>query len=89
MRPTPWAHRAVSAARALVDDARDALAGVLGVDAGDVVFTGGGTEADNLAVLGRHAAVGGRVLCSAVEHPAVLGGGRRGGRQVVGTDSAG
>jgi cysteine desulfurase len=83
------AHRAARQARALVDDARDALAGVLGVDAGDVVFTSGGTEADNLAVLGRHAAVGGRVLCSAVEHPAVLEAVDEVGGKVVGTDSRG
>jgi cysteine desulfurase len=38
-----------------------------------VVFTSGGTEADNLAVRGVHAARPGRVLCSAVEHDAVLG----------------
>jgi len=38
---------------------------------GDVVFTSGGTEADNLAVSGV-AAGAGTVLCSAVEHPAVL-----------------
>lgn len=66
------AHRAARRARAAVEDARDALADVLGVAPRDVVFTSGGTEADNLAILGRHRAVGGRVLCSAIEHPAVL-----------------
>ena len=39
-----------------VDDARERVAGLLGADLGEVVFTGGGTEADNLAVLGTLAA---------------------------------
>ena len=38
----------------------------------DVVFTGGGSEADNLAVLGRLAG-GGRVVTTPLEHPAVAG----------------
>lgn len=65
-------HRAARRARAVVDDARDRLAGLLGVAPGEVVFTSGGTESDNLAVLGRAQAVPGVVLCSAIEHPAVL-----------------
>lgn len=65
-------HRAARRARDVVDDAREVLAAVVGVDPGEIVFTSGGTESDNLAVLGRHAASGGRVICSAVEHPAVL-----------------
>ena len=58
-------------------------------------FIGPGTPvsvmmtADNLAVLGRHAAVGGRVLCSAVEHPAVLEAVDEVGGKVVGTDARG
>ena len=62
-------HAAARAARRVLDDARDLLAEVLGSGPGDVVFTGGGTEADNLAVLG--ASGGGTVVVSAVEHPAV------------------
>ncbi|NLA35775.1 MAG: aminotransferase class V-fold PLP-dependent enzyme [Actinobacteria bacterium] len=65
-------HRAARRARALVDDARERLAELLAVNPGDVVFTSGGTESDNLAVFGRAAAVPGLVLCSAIEHPAVL-----------------
>jgi cysteine desulfurase len=45
---------------------------VVGAEPGEVVFTSGGTEADNLAVSGVAEASGGRVLCSAVEHHAVL-----------------
>jgi cysteine desulfurase len=66
------AHRVARAARQAVDEARDAVAEAVGCAPGDVVFTGGGTEADNLAVRGVHAARPGAVLCSAVEHDAVL-----------------
>ncbi|NBB69585.1 MAG: aminotransferase class V-fold PLP-dependent enzyme [Alphaproteobacteria bacterium] len=54
------------AAKARLEDARDALAAACGVGADRVVFTAGGTEADALALHGR------RVAASAVEHPAVL-----------------
>ena len=64
-------HRAVRAARQLIDEARDRVAEALGARPGEVVFTSGGTEADNLAVLGAHARRPGVVLASAVEHPAV------------------
>lgn len=70
-------HRAARTARRAVDDARSRLSSVLGCEPAEVVFTSGGTEADNLAVtgsamaalsLGAERAV---VCCSAVEHPAV------------------
>jgi cysteine desulfurase len=51
------------------------VAAALGVDPGGVVFTGGGTEADNLAITGVMAARPerpGAVVCSAIEHHAVL-----------------
>ncbi|HEX6166434.1 MAG TPA: cysteine desulfurase family protein [Acidimicrobiales bacterium] len=67
------AHRVARAARQAIDEARDAVAEAVGCQPGEVVFTSGGTEADNLAVRGVHAARPGRVLCSAVEHDAVLG----------------
>ena len=65
------AHGAARAARRAVDDARDAVAALVGCRPGEVVFTSGGTEADDLAVHGlgdpdRHG-----VVCSAVEHAAV------------------
>ena len=63
-----WAH----AARRRLDDARDSIASLLGFGPGDIVFTSGGTEADNLAVAGVGAATGGSPLCSAIEHHAVL-----------------
>jgi len=66
------AHRAARAARRALDDARDAVAAALGCDAAEVVFTSGGTEADNLAIRGVVAARGGRALCATTEHHAVL-----------------
>jgi len=65
-----WAGRA---ARRVLDDARDALAGFTGAEAGAIVFTSGGTEANNLAVYGwlSHQPAG-RVVVSAIEHPSVL-----------------
>ena len=62
------------------------MAAALGAGRREVVFTGGGTEADNLAVLGRwraarRAGSPGPVVCSAVEHKAVLGAVREAGRE--------
>jgi cysteine desulfurase len=63
------------AARAAVETAREQVAALVGAAPGEVVFTSGGTEADNLAVKGVVLARprGARQLvCSAVEHHAVL-----------------
>jgi cysteine desulfurase len=65
-------HRLARAARRALDDARDACAAALGCRPGELVFTSGGTEATNLAVRGVVASGAGRVLCTAVEHAAVL-----------------
>jgi cysteine desulfurase len=75
-------------ARVAIDEARDEVARCLGCEPGEVVFTSGGTESDNLAVLGapmsesmsESVSGSGRVVCSAVEHHAVLNacGARRG-----------
>ena len=62
-------------ARAAVDDARDRLASLLHVRPNELIFTGGGTESNNLAVLGlaRSQAQRGRhLICSRTEHHAVL-----------------
>ncbi len=69
-------HPAAQHARRLLEEARDEVAAFLGRDPGDIVFTSGGTESANMAVLGpaeaarqdRGEAV---LLSSAVEHPAV------------------
>jgi cysteine desulfurase len=63
-------HAEGRAARAGLDAARAQAADALGVRELDVIFTGGGSEADNLAVLGR-LAPGGRVVTTPLEHPAV------------------
>jgi cysteine desulfurase len=68
-------HAAGREARAAVDDARDRLARLLGLKPHEVIFTGGGTESDNLAVLGlarARAAQGRHVITCATEHHAVL-----------------
>ncbi|MFH1225074.1 MAG: cysteine desulfurase NifS [Candidatus Diapherotrites archaeon] len=62
------------AAEAL-EQARGKVAGVLGAKAGEVCFTSGGTEADNLAVKGAafaNSGKGNHIITSAIEHPAVL-----------------
>jgi cysteine desulfurase len=66
------AHALARDARRAIDDSRDTMAELLGCEPGEIVFTGGGTESDNLAVLGVHDRSGGVVVCSAVEHHAVL-----------------
>src|SRR2546427_11185742 len=71
------AHRFGRAARAGVEEAKRAIAEALGAEPGQVIFTSGGTEADNLAVIGTALAArdrGGpfRVAVSAIEHKAVL-----------------
>jgi cysteine desulfurase len=65
-------HAVARAARQAIDEARDKVAAVLGTAPGDLVFTSGGTEAANLAVLGRAAVAAGPIVLSAIEHHAVL-----------------
>ncbi|WP_434743122.1 cysteine desulfurase family protein [Micromonospora sp. SH-82] len=71
-------HAAGRRARRSVEESRERVAAVLGARPSEVIFTGGGTESDNLAVKGvfwaRRAATPGRnrLVCSAVEHHAVL-----------------
>jgi cysteine desulfurase len=83
------AHLLAREARRAVDEARDVMADVLGCEPGEVVFTGGGTEADNLAVLGVHEARGGTVVCSAIEHHAVLHAVAHAGGRTVAVDTSG
>lgn len=66
-------HRWGREARAALEEARARLAAAIGASASEVIFTRGGTEADNMAVLGRAREVpGAAIVCSAVEHKAVL-----------------
>ncbi len=66
-------HRFARQARRDVDEARDVVAAAIGCRPGEVVFTGGGTEADNTAIAGALARARGRAQCArAAEHHAVL-----------------
>lgn len=71
-------HTSGRRARRVVEESRESLAALLGAGPSEVIFTGGGTEADNLAIKGLFWARNGadprrrRVLVSAVEHHAVL-----------------
>jgi cysteine desulfurase len=78
-------HRFARDARKAIDEARDQVAELVGVQPGEVVFTGCGTESDNAAVTG----VAGTVVCPAVEHHAVLHPVEHRRGVVVGVDSAG
>jgi cysteine desulfurase len=61
-------------ARNIVDEARESLARSIGAHASDIIFTSGGTEADNLAILGTAAGRpdGGHIITTEIEHHAVL-----------------
>jgi cysteine desulfurase len=71
-------HASGRAARRVVEEARESLAQSVGARPSEIVFTGGGTEADNLAVKGLYWARRAedprrrRILASAVEHHAVM-----------------
>ena len=66
------AYRLGRVARRALDDAREDLADVLGCKGDEVVFTSGGTEADNLAILGVRRDERPAVVVTAMEHKAVL-----------------
>ncbi len=84
-------HSRGTSARAALEDARARIAAAIGANRREIIFTGGGTEADNLAVLGRWRAVARkardgerplpRVVCSAIEHSAVLQAARQAARE--------
>ena len=68
-------HRAGRNARAAVDNARDKIAALIHAKPNEIVFTSGGTESCNLAVLGLARCKmdgGGHVICEKTEHHAVL-----------------
>jgi cysteine desulfurase len=68
-------HHVGRKARALLDDARDRAAKFLGAKPSEIIFTSGGTEANNLAIFGTARALkpkGKHLICSSVEHHAVL-----------------
>ena len=69
-------HASGRVARRVVEESREQIAALLGARPAEVIFTSGGTEADNLAVKGsfwaRRASGRSRVVVSAIEHHAVL-----------------
>ena len=95
-------HTAGRAARRLLEESRESLAASLGARAGEIVFTSGGTEANNLALLGAAASRPGRprLVIGGGEHPSVAGVVERlpgrvdvlpldtGGRLVAGSEAA-
>ncbi len=78
-----------------VDEARRAIATMIGARASEIVFTSGATEANNLAIKGVASARGpGRIVVSAIEHPCVLNSAaalepQGFERRIVGVDSEG
>lgn len=70
----PSSHHEVGAAAAsALDDARSRVAAVLGVRAGDVIFTSGGTESNNAAIKGLVLGSGKKhLVTTAIEHESVL-----------------
>ncbi|PJA75956.1 IscS subfamily cysteine desulfurase [bacterium CG_4_9_14_3_um_filter_65_15] len=72
--PASFGHAFGWSAAALVEKARGQVAGLIGAEPHEIVFTSGATEADNLAVLGVAAACAepGHLVCSVFEHEAVL-----------------
>ena len=64
-------HAVGRVARNMVEEAREKVAALIGASPGDVVFTSGGTEANNLCLRALQAK-GYKLLVSAVEHPSVM-----------------
>jgi len=68
-------HAAGRETRAAIDDSRDRLARLLGAKPHEIIFTGGGTESDNLAIIGlarNRSSQGKHIITCATEHHAVL-----------------
>lgn len=68
-------HRKGVEAEHYVKEAKETLAGILKVSTKEIVFTSGGTESDNLALIGTARAMrrmGNHLITSAIEHPAIL-----------------
>ena len=81
------AHRRGRRARQALDDARAVIGEATGFERGEIVFTGGGTESDNLAIGRDHQP--GTIVVGATEHPAILEPAERQGAKIAATDSHG
>ncbi len=78
-------HTVARAARRAIDEARDAVASIVGCAPREVIFTSGGTEADNLAIFGTP----GHAVTVATEHHAVLHAVEHVGGSIAGVLSTG
>ena len=66
-------HSAGRSARVLIDEAREQVASLIGASPSEIIFTSGGTEANNFALLGVALKAGkGHIVTSQVEHPSIL-----------------
>lgn len=65
-------HGAGRRARQVLEAARESMAAILGADPDEVIFTSGGTESNNMAVLGFTSGTPGTIALTAGEHPAVM-----------------
>ncbi len=62
-------------AREALEESREKVAGLLKASIDEIIFTSGGTESDNMALLGtarRNANLGRHIITSSIEHPAIL-----------------
>src|SRR5262245_46915597 len=69
-------HWAAARAKAALEEARGQVAALLGAESDEIIFTSGGSEANNLALKGVAWALKGKgnhIITSAVEHPAIVG----------------
>lgn len=89
------AHREGARARRILDEARDAVAALIGAEPAEIVFTSGATEANNLALRGLASRPGSAaasappVVTTAVEHASVLEPARLLGARIVPVDREG
>jgi cysteine desulfurase len=68
-------HTVGQKSRVEMEKARSVIAGTIGARPGEIVFTSGGTESDNMAVIGTAMANrqrGNRIISTKIEHPAIL-----------------
>lgn len=66
-------HRTGRSARAIIDKARGLVAGTINASEEEILFTSGGTESNNLAIIGTSLSRGkGHIITSVIEHPSVL-----------------
>jgi len=73
-------HRAGRTTKQAIDSARAGIAGIIGAKKEEVIFTGSGTESDNLAIIGAahaNAEFGKHIIVSKIEHKAVLGAAKK------------